>query len=197
MISKLSQKLLNYLLKQEVIDESNAEYYRYGLEITISSSLNILLVLLIVIIFGLLFEAVVFLAAFVSVRIFTGGYHADTYFKCNLYFCILFSILLIIYQKTADIISTYNCMLIILFNEVILLTESPIESKNKPLTKSERKKHKIISIILMTFWSFLGILLYLKSYKIGVLILYTTLLVSILIIIAMIFNERGEKNEKE
>lgn len=197
MISKLSQKLLNYLLKQEVIDESNAEYYRYGLEITISSSLNILLVLLIGIIFGLLFEAVVFLAAFVSVRIFTGGYHADTYFKCNLYFCILFSILLIIYQKTADIISTYNCMLIILFNEVILLTESPIESKNKPLTKSERKKHKIISIILMTFWSFLGILLYLKSYKIGVLILYTTLLVSILIIIAMIFNERGEKNEKE
>lgn len=197
MISKLSQKLLNYLLKQEVIDESNAEYYRYGLEITISSSLNILLVLLIGIMFGMIFEAVVFLAAFVSVRIFTGGYHADTYFKCNLYFCILFSILLIIYQKTADIISTYNCMLIILFNEVILLTESPIESKNKSLTKSERKKHKIISIILMTFWSFLGILLYLKSYKIGVLILYTTLLVSILIIIAMIFNERGEKNEKE
>ncbi len=197
MISKLSQKLLNYLLKQEVIDESNAEYYRYGLEITISSLLNILLVLSIGIMFGMLFEAVVFLASFVSVRLFTGGYHADTYFKCNLYFCILFSILLIIYEKTADIISTYYCILIILFNEVILLTESPIESKNKPLTKSERKKHKIISIVLMTVWSFLGILLYLNSYKIGVLILYTTLLVSILIIIAMIFNERGEKNEKK
>ena len=49
MIKKLSQYILRYLLHNDVIKDTNdeKEYYQYGIEITISSILNIILILVI------------------------------------------------------------------------------------------------------------------------------------------------------
>ena len=88
MISHISEQMLQYLLKSRVINDSDEEkeYYRYGIEITISSLLNIILIIGIGIIFRNVFESIIFLSFFMLIRQFTGGYHADTYFKCNLSF---------------------------------------------------------------------------------------------------------------
>ena len=46
MISKVSSNILNYLIRNEVINDTEEErnYYQYGIEITISSALNFFLV---------------------------------------------------------------------------------------------------------------------------------------------------------
>lgn len=109
MIKKLTNHILSYLISSNAIDdnEETKDYYRYGIEITISSLINILLIIIIGIVSGNALESIVFLACFIPLRQFTGGFHAKTYFLCNLSFAVSFIILLIVYKFTNQ--NVYSC----------------------------------------------------------------------------------------
>ena len=186
MIKSTSNKLLQYLIKADVIDKSEdaLAYYKYGLEITISSLLNIILIVSIGIISGQLIESMIFLICFVPLRQFTGGYHANSYFKCNVLFSVLFIILLTIYNLTVTRISFYGCILMLVFSITIFLSECPVEHPNKPLTDLQKKKNKYLSIILGLLYGAIGVMSKVLSYNIGVLFLYTLVLISLLVIVA-------------
>ena len=100
MIKKLTNHILSYLISSNAIDdnEETKDYYRYGIEITISSLINILLIIIIGIVSGNALESIVFLACFIPLRQFTGGFHAKTYFLCNFINCIQ------IYKSICDIL---------------------------------------------------------------------------------------------
>ena len=91
MIRPLSALIVSYLVNMGAITNSNddKEYYQYGVEITISSFLNIFLILCLGTVLHKINHAIVFLAVFISLRHLTGGFHASTYFKCNLSMCIV------------------------------------------------------------------------------------------------------------
>lgn len=112
--------ILNFLTEQEAIGKADEvqDFYRYGIEITISSMLNIVLVLLMGALTGHLLESVIYLAVFIAVRVITGGYHADTYFRCNLLMCSTFI-------ATAFVFC-------------------PVENKNKPIEKDKKPKFRAI-----------------------------------------------------
>ena len=93
----LVSQIVNFITEQDVIsDESDVQdFYRYGIEISISSLLNIVLVVIAGILIHHIIESIVFLTLFILIRSFTGGYHADTYFRCNLLMCTTFILSLI------------------------------------------------------------------------------------------------------
>lgn len=186
MIKKLSDILLKYLIKSDVI-ESNKEsidYYRYGLEITISSTLNIILILLVGIISHNFTESIAFLICFVPLRQYTGGYHANSYLKCNITFVSLYILLLFIYHLTSAKIDFYIELLSVLFSNIIFLTECPFEHKNKPLSDNQKHKHKILAVTLGLLYGAVGVVLKVFAYNIGVIFLYTLVLISLLVIVA-------------
>ncbi len=186
MIKSISNKLLQYLIKADVIDKSEdaLAYYKYGLEITISSLLNIVLIFSIGIISGQLIESILFLICFIPLRRFTGGYHANSYLKCNILFSVLFIILLLIFNLTVTRVSFYGCIIMLVFSIAIFLSECPMEHSNKPLTDSQKKKNKCLSIILGLLYGAIGVMSKVLSYNIGVLFLYTLVLISLLVIVA-------------
>lgn len=186
MIKTISNNLLKYLINSKVIDdcEDSIAYYKYGLEITISSILNILLILLIGIISNNFFESAAFLICFIPLRQFTGGYHASTYFKCHLSFVILFSLLLFIYNITFQHISVYTELTMLVCSLIIFITECPVENKNKPLTDKQKKKNNHLAVILGLLYGIIGVILKVLSYSIGVIFIYTLILISLLIIVA-------------
>ena len=91
MIHTISRNITEFLVKYSVEDKCDLHWKVccYGIEVTISTLLNCLIVFLIGIFFNMFAESIVFLAAFTPLRIYSGGYHADTYLKCNLIFGIL------------------------------------------------------------------------------------------------------------
>lgn len=198
MISHISEQMLQYLLKSRVINDSDEEkeYYRYGIEITISSLLNIILIIGIGIIFRNVFESIIFLSFFMLIRQFTGGYHADTYFKCNLSFCISFISVLIMYHSTYEKITISLSGYISILCVAIILFLCPIENVNKPIPKYKRNFFKYVSAILGIVYGIIGTVLISLSIKYGVLILYTLVLVTALIIAAII-KDRGCKYAEE
>lgn len=132
MIKKLTNHILSYLISSNAINdnEETKDYYRYGIEITISSLINILLIIIIGIVSGNALESIVFLACFIPLRQFTGGFHAKTYFLCNLSFAVSFIILLIVYKFTNQYVTSYIVFLIIIFSCIIFFSECPVENKN-------------------------------------------------------------------
>ena len=181
-MKRLVSIILNFMIKNNVIskDTEEIEFYRYGIEITLSSLINIALISIIGIITDYTFESMMFLAVFIIMRSFTGGYHANTYIKCNLVTSISFVILLLIFKIIRHIS---------IFQVVTIVLLAPIENKNKPI--ENRTVYKIISTVLSVVLSAISIVLIIKGVDLGLIILLTLALVSIFIIYAR-FMKRGD-----
>lgn len=195
MIKYISNKLVRYLISSEVIEDNMdcIAYYRYGFEITISSLLNIIIILLIGALTHHLPESIAFLLCFIPVRLFTGGYHADTYFKCNTVFAILFSILILIFSYTVNHITNYAVLAMTIFSLTVFISECPIEHPNKKLNTKQKKRSKIISIILGVVYGTLGLVSEFISCIPGMIFPYTLLLIALLVIVAALKKIREEE----
>lgn len=188
-------KILKYITVQNVIsdDEDVQDFYRYGIEIGISSILNIVLVLLLGLIINRVLESIVFLVLFIFIRSFTGGYHADTYFRCNLLMCVTFVITVWVNHMTVNRIPVTILIGLILLTEMIIFVLGPIENKNKPIDDSKKVILKLMGVIVSLMINCVG-LLFIDSY-IGTMIIYTTFLIATLMVAAIIKEKRGEINE--
>ena len=196
MIPRFSKMILEYLIKNNVIEntDTDREYYQYGIEITVSSLLNIIFILSIGIVAHSFFESIIFLVCFILIRQFTGGFHADTYFKCNLTFCSSFISVLILYYTTAKYLSTYISILITFVCVSVFLLKCPIEHINKPIPNNRKIVHKIAAALLGIVYGAIGTALTAFSNRYGALVIYTLSLVAVLVIAAII-TERRDKNE--
>lgn len=186
MIERIGMKLSSFLVKYQAIPDKKEtiDYYRYGIEITLSSMLNVIIILLIGVIAGYPLESIVFLLVFIPLRQYTGGFHASTYLRCNVYFALCFSLSLLLYAYTKDSF-TINCSIIIsVFSLIVISSECPIENKNKKLTRQGMKRHKITAIILCVLFGMCSVILKVLSYSVGVIISYTLALITILVIVA-------------
>lgn len=201
MIQRFSKMILEYLLKSNVIEntDTDKEYYQYGIEITISSLLNIFLILVIGTVTRSFFESIIFLICVIIIRQFTGGFHADTYLKCNLIFCISFIAVLILYYATAKYLSTYISILITFVCVSIILLNCPIEHINKSIPSNKKNVHKTVAALLGTVYGAIGTLLTAFSNRYGALVIYTLSLVTVLVIAAIVKERRvnNENNDKD
>lgn len=189
-----AKKIAEYLVKCGEISNNDyeVEYYRYGIEVALSSLLNLAIIIIIGIISMHIIESLIFLIVFIFVRQVTGGYHADTYFKCNLYLCLSFVLLLISYDFFSNNNNVYLVTAINIVSLLIISIFSPVENKNKPIAKANRKGLKIKSIVFSIIISIISIILHCKSIKYGSILPLILLLISMLIIVAKL-KERRER----
>ena len=197
MIQRFSGYIVNYLIRSEVIEDSadDKEYYQYGVEITVSTIISLLLAFLIGVLTSSILEVCIFLLSLIPIRQFTGGYHANTYFKCNLWMCILCSLTIFIYHITKEVINIYGLIFITIIPIIIIAIFSPIENPNKQIPYEKRPRLKCISIIFALFYGLVGNIMIALTYKIGMIVLYTLFLVAVLMIVALL-KERRCKHEK-
>lgn len=81
MISKLAKNIAHFFVLQNIVEESREVIYAYGMELLISDVLNTIIVLLIALISHMLPAVVVFIAVFMGLRRFVGGYHAKNLYQ--------------------------------------------------------------------------------------------------------------------
>ena len=89
-----------------------------------------------------------FLSVFILVRQYTGGYHADTYVRCNAAFVLtyLLTVGIWIFCRVHDL--KVAVWFILLGAYIIMAVLAPVENKNKPLDDEEVKKYKWKSIVI-------------------------------------------------
>lgn len=194
-------RILNLLVSSNVIknDSDELDYYRYGIEISISSILNIVLILILGAITRHFYESVVFLTVFITMRSFAGGFHANTYVRCNLIMCISFLAQTALYELLKEKISVQPAVIIAAVFSAVIIFFSPVENPNKTITLIQKKRFRVISIVLWILFAVIGVILIHNQIYVGVTVILTMALVSIMIVAAKV-KERGicyEKNNRK
>ncbi len=140
MFTKIAEKFANNLEENQIIKHDDRELYVYGFEQVLSIILNIITTLLIGLIFNTFFQLVVFMAAYIPLRSFAGGYHAKTPLRCY-----IFSIVMLVFvswgMKNLVFRDVVNYV-VLAISAFIIFVLSPVEDKNKPLDKIELKVYR-------------------------------------------------------
>ena len=98
MLHRLSKRIAESLLAKQCFAQEDLDIYIYGTELVLSFALGMSMILVLSVLFSALAEGLVFLASFILLRAYTGGYHCYTYVKCNTLFVCLFISALLLYR---------------------------------------------------------------------------------------------------
>lgn len=164
MITALAQYIAGCLLRNDIIDGEKLDIYIYGFEVMISSISGFAIALILGLAFSQILECIVFLLIFVSMRSYCGGYHADTYLKCNSIFAATITVVMLL-VKLEPQYPVYVHFLVGVFSLVTVILLVPVESKFKPLDGAAKKKCKLISVLLTLLFSVGAFLLHGVVYK--------------------------------
>lgn len=193
MISKIASSIADMLCNNDTIDEKSKFAYQYGWELFLSSILSGIIIISCGFIFKDLTAALFYLVMFVLLRWLCGGYHADSYWKCNL-ICALTTIFVLLCYK---IIPLEKCEGLhycsIALSLLIIILYSPIENTNKPLTVGKKKLFRILSIIMVTVLSITSCVLMIKYLSQYSVLIDMTLLVVAVSMLVTDFRRGGEK----
>lgn len=187
MITFLGKSISLFLCRKNIIDEEEADIYQYGFESILSTILGFIITLLIGVIFKMVIMSIIYYGIFVVVRQMTGGYHADSYLKCNIAFSLV-TFFVLGMTKLICISQMYSLpihLLIFIISAICIWRFAPVENPNKPLTvKQKGRNHKAAMIVLLALF-ILSSALYAFKTDFAVLIALTLFSISMLIIIAM------------
>lgn len=194
MITSLAQYIAGVLLRNDIVESKKLDIYIYGFEIAISSVISILIGLIIGIAFMQIIECVIFLVIFIVLRQYCGGYHASSYFKCNLVFAVNLILAMLIMKAPIDYPMYIYAIICSLCIAVIALF-APIENLHKPIPKSARKKYKITALLLSTLFAGMAIAAYYFNPHYCIVINTAVVSVAVSMIIEKLRKE-GDTNEK-
>ncbi len=197
MITILSKSISHFLLEREIIPKEEEEIYQYGFETIISTVLGFLIVLILGMLFRMIWPAVLYYVLFVSIRQLTGGYHADTYFKCNFTFGLLSGIVFLITRLlyAYQVYSLLMHLLLLVFSVLVIAAYAPVENPYKLLDERQILQNRIYSIVLTCIVGLGSCVLHPLVPMLSILSGLTLFLIAMLILIVKI-QERGRSHEQ-
>lgn len=153
MLQRIANSLTDKLEKAGAIAPERRAVYIYGFELIISTVSGMAAVFLIAALgFHRPLEGIIFLAATILLRIYSGGYHADTYLRCFIITSLSFTVVMILYE--ALIYFEVNAWIVIgiaLIAGIYIWKKIPVTHPNQPLSekgiKECRKKGRGILVI--------------------------------------------------
>ena len=181
LLARLAGKIGNNLVHSGVIKEEDAEIYIYGINQILVSVLNVSSALIIGLIFGVFPEIAVFMAAYIPLRSFAGGYHAKTPLRCYV-FSVIMLIVVSIGLKYLHI-AEWIYYAVLVAATLVVLVLAPVEDRNKPLDEIEHKVYKRRTVIITAAELIIALLLKLLiSDNLFIAIVYSFTVLSLMLI---------------
>ena len=140
-MKSISASIAYILWDQGIIQKEDINKCRYGLDIFISSALEIVSILIIAAVIGNFLQTLLLFAAFIPLRIYAGGYHSDTKLKCYLVSLGVYGIFTIVMQLLSAEIYLIVAVSATVFSMLMILIAAPIIHKD-----IERKYYRKFSI---------------------------------------------------
>jgi accessory gene regulator B len=198
MIHDISVFLSNQLVQKEIVESDYRSIYEYGIELIVSSLIGITLILSIGLLWFSIADAIIFLIAFIALRATAGGYHAKSYFTCNL--CSVTSFIVVSLLARSDFLTSNWLIALLSFGALILMFLSPIEHEYKPIDSQDRNKLKLFCLATFTVMSMCTLIMAHWSIHLHRQLAFTIISVVLFAILGYIehkINRKEKKNEKD
>lgn len=145
-MKNISGSITDILWSQGIIQKDDIEKCKYGIDIFFSSFIEIFSILLIAILVGNFVETLLLFVAFIPLRVYAGGYHADTKLKCYLISLGMYGIFCIVSKYIPNSMYQTINVFCTIFSLIIVLIKAPIIHFNKKINDIERRYYRKFSI---------------------------------------------------
>lgn len=186
-MNHVAEYTTSILIKNNIILPENKELYKTGITLILADIINFLIIITISFISQTLIYGFIYLLLFLTVRVFSGGFHAKTYAVCRMTFvCTYIAVLAVAYFIGDNwILYTIMCDIAALITMVFF---SPVRHPNKELSDKEIKGNKAMSLLTTTVYSILSVVLVILGRKEGLIIAIVLLAITILMYIGILTN---------
>ena len=146
----VSDRLIKGLINAGQIKPEESDLYHYGLQQGLFMFLNFFTTVIVGLLFGMLWQSILFSLVYMPLRMNAGGYHARTPLRCYafstaLIFAVLSAIGLVVQSRLI-------CGVIAVAGAAVIFALAPVGDKNKPLDKIEQKVYRKRACLTLGFW---------------------------------------------
>ena len=184
MFAKAANNLTKSLIDNDVINRSDFELYRFGFEVGFAIMANILTTLVIGILFRMPLESLMFLAAFIPLRSYVGGFHTSNHLRC--YWLSIPAVIAVLFsvRYVASIYSPIYLILIGGICVIIMFILVPVQDANRPLDSLEIRVYGRRAKIVIGIEFSAMVILALAGFRTISAIIFCTLLLSCIAVCA-------------
>ena len=175
-IDKMTNMLTNFIIQHSDVKREDADIIAFGVKYGLITLAEILGMVVISFLMRELIPGAVILIAFISIRVYAGGYHAKTLPRCVVMSTILFTLIILGYKMLYLPIIVKG--LIALFLGVLILIFSPVENDNRRLSKNEKKVFKNRALI---FYS-ISLIIFMLIKKLSNILVWAYLMILVVLI---------------
>lgn len=165
----MSRTCCMLLCRYEIIRKEESDIYIYGFELLFTTLLSAFSILGLSFIMDEISVGFIFIIFFFTIRLFTGGYHADTHIGCF----VITNLIYITYLRLGNLMLDLPLYINILAGTVVITyiwIRAPIIHPNQPLSDKKRQNNKkythvslILAIIMMVSFYCFGLLRYVAT----------------------------------
>lgn len=151
MIQRLSQHIVSWQIKKNILSIEQRSLYLYAYEVFINQLINVLFAVIIAVILKAPIPVFVFLISYIPMRSYCGGYHARTNGGCTVVSALLVIIVCLLERYITGDLALYLPPVGLVISGVLIFLFAPAPDKNKPLDEVEtiryRKKGRQIWLV--------------------------------------------------
>lgn len=189
----LTTRIVETQIKKGKIKREEKELYQYGYRIMLEKAIAFLLTIAVALVLDAWMEILVFCVAFISIRIYAGGFHAKTVTGCM----ILSSVMLVVGVLLNGILLNCKFYSFFVFVDIVILPIicifAPAEHKNRPVSLSEKRYFKrMVCMFCILHGLFDIVLCLIKRYELVGMIVYAHWMVILSLIISKKWLNQGK-----
>ncbi len=198
MITRISKKITEAFLKNNIINEKDKDLYTYGLEYIVSAVLPISISIVISALFDLSGTVLLYTLTFIVFRVFAGGYHASSHLKCQILFLVILAVCTFTFKIMAGLETSILQIITItlaIIASCIIIRLAPVDNANKPFCREEfisfRKKTRILnSFVLLS-------LIIVINFTNDIIIFFGISFAMLTVAISLIVAKKGRRENEE
>ncbi len=145
---RISENISAMLNSSGIINKDEAELCKYGLDSFIATFIEIAAILILSVALNNVVETVLLFLTFIPLRVYAGGYHADTRVRCFLISLLVYAMFTL--SLKFILMDFYELFIFgyVVISMIVILRFSPVVHKNKKVNDIERKNYRKFSIII-------------------------------------------------
>lgn len=191
MLRNISSRLTDKLIAQKEFCHYDRDVYIYGIELIISTLAGLISIIGVSKLYSCTILGVIFIIFFVPLRLFTGGYHANTYGKCYFVSILSFGILLSIQYFSWNKISSLFWLFLLLVADFYICKNAPMINRNQEISPQKKQISKAMARKIVFVEGVLILLLAIVDKRIMSMAVLSVWLVVIFMLLANKYFQKG------
>ncbi len=142
MIEWLSRNIVSWQIKKNILTSDNRSLYQYAYEVLFNQIVNVLIAILIAIVMHAPITVFIFLASYMPLRSYCGGYHARTHGGCTIVSALLVIVVCLIDNVIKGSLNFIFPLICFAVSGALVWWLAPVPDKNKPLDEKETVRYR-------------------------------------------------------